>query len=167
MKVIELDPRQVITLNDFPLYSKRMFNNYMKKCEAGERLPYVPVIRKVVVAKYFDDDLLREFEEFRVSNPDAEYFMIDGTHRTTALTLSGCRISVVLYENDADIHEARKAMVTGQILDNGTLYLTLDENCEVLNEHFQKKPFFMTVKQKSREIEDWLSENHRRVNYGR
>ena len=159
MKTIELDPKQIITLNDFPLHNESRFAKYLKKCEAGKRLPYVPVIRKEVVKRYLDTDLLLKLKRFEENNPDAKYFMIDGTHRTTALTLSGCKITAVIYEKNADIDEAKEAMATGQILDNGTLYLTLEENCEVLNKHYQKKPLFMTVDQKSRKIEDSLPKN--------
>ena len=34
--------------------------------------------------------------------------MIDGSHRTTALTLADCKITTIIYEKDEDIIEAQK-----------------------------------------------------------
>ncbi len=53
--------------------------------------------------------------------------MLDGSHRTTALTLACRSIAVVMYETDMDIREARGLVATGQILENGTLDLTVEE----------------------------------------
>ena len=75
--------------------------------------------------------------------------MLDGSHRTTALTLAGRAIAVILYETNEDISEAKKLVVTGLILENGTLDHTLDENCEILHKYFNEKPYFMTVQQKT------------------
>ena len=75
--------------------------------------------------------------------------MLDGSHRTTALTLAGRAIAAIIYETDEDIIEARKLIVTGQILKNATLYYTLEENCEILHKHFREKPYFITVQQKT------------------
>jgi hypothetical protein len=75
--------------------------------------------------------------------------MLDGSHRTTALSLAGRDIRAVIYETDEDIGEARKLVKTGQILFNATLDYTLEENCEILNKYFTEKPYFMTVQQKT------------------
>lgn len=149
MKTIELDPNQIITLNDYPLYSHRVFNMYLDRCINGEDLPFVPVMCKDIVSAYFKVGLSRKFQEFEKRNPAATYFMLDGSHRTTALALSGRQIKAVVYESDRDIQEARQRVKTGFIVDNGTLYHTLVENCEILNNHFEEKPYFMTVRQKT------------------
>ncbi len=75
--------------------------------------------------------------------------MLDGSHRTTALTLNGCKIKVIIYRNGKDIREARKLVKTGQVLENDTLNRSLEENSKILNRHFTKKPYFMTVEQKT------------------
>lgn len=99
--------------------------------------------------KYLDTNLLEELERFDHQNSDTEYFMLDGSHRTTALTLAGCEITVIIYEKDSDIEEAKELVATGQILQNDTLEHSLEENCKILNRHFRKKPYFMTVQQKT------------------
>jgi len=152
MKTIELNPNQIITLNDYPVHSDSVLSEYYKKCKLGEDVPFVPVIRKEIVRKYLDARLHEEFERFEHQNPVAEYFMLDGSHRTTALTLAGCKISAIVYETDSDIKEAKKLVATGQILQNDTLDHSLEENCKILNRHFREKPYFMTVKQKSEKM---------------
>ena len=149
---MELDPNQIITLNDYPVHSDSVLGEYYKKCKLGEDVPFVPVIRKEIVRKYLDSRLLEEFERFEHQNSVAEYFMLDGSHRTTALTLAGCKISAIVYETDSDIEEAKKLVATGQILQNDTLEHSLQENCEILNKHFREKPYFMTVEQKSEKM---------------
>jgi len=103
MKTLELTHNQIITLNDYPVHSDRVLSEYFSKCKLGEKVPFVPVIRKDIIRKYFNNKLLEEFEKFERENPVAEYFMLDGSHRTTALTLAGCRITAIIYETDADI----------------------------------------------------------------
>jgi len=152
MKTMELNPNQIITLNDYPVHSDSVLSEYYKKCKLGEDVPFVPVIRKEIVRKYLDSRLLEEFERFEHQNSVAEYFMLDGSHRTTALTLAGCKISAIVYETDSDIEEAKKLVATGQILQNDTLEHSLQENCEILNKHFREKPYFMTVEQKSEKM---------------
>lgn len=149
---MELNPNQIITLNDYPVHSDSVLSEYYKKCKLGEDVPFVPVIRKEIVRKYLDSRLLEEFERFEHQNSVAEYFMLDGSHRTTALTLAGCKISAIVYETDSDIEEAKKLVATGQILQNDTLEHSLQENCEILNKHFREKPYFMTVEQKSEKM---------------
>ena len=78
--------------------------------------------------------------------------MLDGSHRTTALTLTGCTIPVIVYEKTKDIRGARKLVATRQVLKNGTLDHTLEENCKILNRYFKGKFYFMTVEQKTKSM---------------
>lgn len=149
MKILKLDPNQIITLNDYPLYSNDVLKEYTDRCKTGKKIPLVPLISKEIVVNHFDVDILRKFREFEKDNTQAEYFMLDGSHRTTALTLAGYKINSIIYEETEDITKAKNLIVKGDILKSGTLDKTLEENCKILNEHFKKKPYFMTVKQKA------------------
>ena len=149
MQTIELNPNQIITLNDFPLYSNSVLSRYFDKCMTGEDLPFVPIVSKDIVRIYFKADLSKKFREFEKRNPAAKYFVLDGSHRTTALTLAGHNIKAIVDETDRDINEARKLVIKGQILENATLNHTLEENCEILYNYFKEKPYFMTVQQKT------------------
>ena len=148
MKIIDLLPSQIITLNDYPVHSASALIDYFSRCKLGESMPFVPVIRKDIVRKDFDDQLLEEFERYEHQNTVAEYFMLDGSHRTTALTLAGCKIKAIIYGTDSDIADARKLVLTNQILKSETLGHSLEENCKILYRHFKEKPYFMNVGQK-------------------
>ncbi len=152
MKTLELKPNQMITLNDYPVHSDKVLIEYFNQCKKGKELPLVPVIRKEIVKKYLDSGLVKKFKEFEKKNPQAKYFMLDGSHRTTALTLTGRMIATVVYERTEDITEARNLVGSGKILKDGVLDDTLEENCEVLNKHFKEKPYFMTVEEKAKKM---------------
>src|SRR3989338_968814 len=152
MKKLKLKPDEIITLNDYPVHSDKVLKEYFNKCELGEEIPFVPVIRKGIVRKYFAGKLLKKFKEFEKANPKAGYFMLDGSHRTTALTLTGCTIPVIVYEKTKDIRGARKLVATRHVLKNGTLDHTLEENCKILNRYFKGKFYFMTVEQKTKSM---------------
>lgn len=99
-----------------------------------------------------DVAILRELERFEESNPSAEYFILDGNHRTTALTLNGRRIISLVYEDDKDIEKAKTLVADGQVLQSETLQFTLEENCRILNTHFRNDLRFMTVKEKTEKM---------------
>lgn len=152
MKTTELRPTQIITLNDYPLYSNDVFHRYLERCKVGDILPFVPVISKTIVKLHLGPELTGTFDDFERQNPEAEYFMLDGSHRTTALALSGRAIPVVIYASDADIVEARTFVASGEVLENGTLDHTLAKNCEILHRRFAEKPYFQTVLQKTEKL---------------
>src|SRR3989344_7591458 len=136
MKTVSLSSNQIITLNDYPIQHKDIMMKYYTKCRAGQKIPFIPVIKKDKVKKYLNNRLLKEFKKFELKNKKAKYFMLDGSHRTTALTLAGCKIAVIIYETDNNIKEAKKLIATGQVRKSGTLRYNLEENCKILNEHF-------------------------------
>ena len=152
MKTITLTPHQMITLNDYPIYSVETLRLYFSRCQSGQALPLVPVIHKAIVRQYFTPELCERLTSFEQSNPQAAYFMVDGSHRTTALTLAERKIDVIIYATDADIVEARRLVATGQVLDNATLLHSLAENCVILRQHFQERAYFMTVQQKTEKL---------------
>ena len=152
MKTIQLKPNQIITLNDYPLYSNKVLEEYFYKCQLGQDLPFVPVIEKKIVKKYLDSDLLKILKEFEIINPEAKYFMLNGSHRTTASTLTGKKITVAVFQNDKDIIEAKQLIPIGQIRKDDVDNHTLIENYEILKKYFQEKPYFMTVEQKTKKL---------------
>ena len=152
MKTTQLRPSQIIALNDYPLYSNRVLSAYVERCRTGEALPFVPVIGKGIVRRHFGAALSRTFAGFEAQHSEAAFFLLDGSHRTTALTLVGRDIGAAIYETDGDIDEARRLIATGQILPNATLDHTLEENCEILNQYFVERPYFMTVRHKTEKM---------------
>ncbi|MBN2393164.1 MAG: hypothetical protein JXR84_20710 [Anaerolineae bacterium] len=152
MKTIALTPHQMITLNDYPIYSIETLRLYFSRCQSGQALPLVPVIHKAIVRQYFTPELSGKLETFEQANPLATYFMVDGSHRTTALALTGRKIDAIVYATDADIVEARRLVDTGRVLNNATLTYSLAENCMILRQHFQERAYFMTVQQKTEKL---------------
>lgn len=152
MRTLELKPNQVITLNDYPVHSDEVLSEYFNKCRLGRKMPFVPLIEKRVVKKYLDKKLLGEFKKFEIKNPSAEYFMLDGSHRTTALTLAGCKIRAMVLESDEDFIEAGKLVSGGEVRASGIFDHNFEENCRILNRHFLNKSYFMTVEQKTEKM---------------
>jgi len=152
MEIITLTPHQMITLNDYPIYNVEMLRLYFSRCQSGQALPLVPVIHKAIVRQYFTSELCAKLEAFERANPPVTHFMVDGSHRTTALTLTGRKIDVIVYATDDDIAETRRLVDTGRVLENATLLHSLAENCAILRRHFQEKPGFMTVQQKTEKL---------------
>ena len=64
MKTLELSPDQIITLNDYPVYSDNVLSEYFSKCKLGREVPFVPVIRKDIVREQLNDELLKELGKF-------------------------------------------------------------------------------------------------------
>jgi hypothetical protein len=154
MNLLELLPNQIITLNDYPVYSIPDLEKYYKLSKSNKEIAYVPVIKKDIVKKYLDKKLLKILEAFEIENPEAKYFMLDGSHRTTAYTLTKKKVKVIIYENDQDITEAGKMVDSGKMLDNVTVLYDLKKNCEILNKHFNIRSYFMTVEQKTIKMMD-------------
>ena len=52
-----------------------------------------------------------KLEKFEEDHEDAEYFMLDGSHRTTALNLGNCEIKATEYENDEDKNSKQQSYI--------------------------------------------------------
>ncbi len=154
MELRQLEPNQIITLNDYPVHSNTILEKYFASATAGNQLPYVPIIATSIVREYLDDSLQKKLDQFENVNPEAQYIMLDGSHRTTALTLTKKSIKVIVYQTTKDIIEAKKLVASNKVCQNGTLDETIEENCKELNRHFRSKPYFMTVADKTQRMVD-------------
>ena len=147
----ELSPNQIITLNDYPVHNERIlelyFRIYQKDC--SKIVPFCPVIHKSIVISFLNPELLTKFKEFEKNHQQAEYFMLDGSHRTTAATLTKSPIKSIIIENDQDLVKAKSMIDKGDILSNEIMNQNIKENCLILNEHFLEKTSFQTVKEKT------------------
>lgn len=152
IKTKKVSADKIITLNDYPVHSQEVLEKYFRRCQAKEKMALVPVINKNIVKKYFEEIIIKKLEEFEKANPEIEYFMLDGSHRTTALTLAAQDIEIIIYDKDEDIKKARQLLISGRVLKNATLDYDLEENCKILNKHFIEKLYFMTVRQKTEKM---------------
>ena len=153
MRQTKLSPNQIVTLNDFPLHDEHVlkifFRVYQKKC--GKIIPPVPVIHKDIVIPHLNERLEQIFIDFYKRNPEAVYFMLDGSHRTTAATLAKSKIKVIILKNEQDIKKSRKLAETGELF-HFYLRNTIKDIIKLLITHFTKKPYFQTVEQKTAKI---------------
>jgi len=153
MKFIKLAPNQIITLNDFPLYNEQILKIYYSvyKNGCGRIIPPCPVIHKNLVRHIFNKSLKLKLEKFEKKNPKAEYFLLDGSHKTTAACLTNNKIKAMVFKSDRDIIEAKKLVEIGKLF-SLTVGKTIEDNIDILNKHFRKRPYFETVEEKTKKM---------------
>ncbi|MEN9626610.1 MAG: hypothetical protein RL557_938 [archaeon] len=153
MKIKELKPNQIVTLNDYPLHNVHVLKIFFKifKEGYGKMIPPCPVIDKELVVHSFDNKLKIMFNRFEDKNPQAHYLLLDGSHKTTAATITGNKIKAMIFESDKDVEEAKKLAEIGELF-NFTLPSTLKENINILKDHFKKKNEFQTVEEKTKKM---------------
>jgi hypothetical protein len=124
----------------------------------GNILPPCPVIHKSLGIPYIDgsdlksaqyNKLLRTFLE---KNPRAEYFLIDGSHKTTAATLSHKLIPAVVIEHDEDFKEAKKLIRSGEFFGWYSIENSIKEAVEVLAKHHFGAKEFLTAEDKAEKM---------------
>ncbi|MAE13424.1 hypothetical protein CMO92_02565 [Candidatus Woesearchaeota archaeon] len=158
MKYRSLRPDQIITLRDYPLYNQHILRIYFRvfSKNQGKILPPVPVIHKSLGIPLIKsrtpsakkhNQLLSTFLE---KNPAAEYFLLDGSHKTTAATLSKKKISVVIMETDKDFKVAKKLIKSGEIFGWHSPKNSIDEAINELAKHHRGSERFLTVEDKSK-----------------
>ncbi|MDP7247493.1 MAG: hypothetical protein QF741_02615 [Candidatus Peribacteraceae bacterium] len=150
LNTMELSPNQVITLHDFPLHSEQVlklyFRMYQQNC--GNIVPTCPVLKKDLVHVAFTGKTKDSYDEYIANNPQVDFFLLDGSHKTTAATLARTPLSVIVFEKDEDIQEAKELVIKGELL-SLTVGDSIQENVEILKGYFDKKPTFQTVEEKT------------------
>lgn len=153
MKLLTLQPNQIMTTNDFPVHNEHILKIFFRIAKTNpELLPPTPVIEGL--------PLLEEENEFSIShnhatkrffeeNPDVKYIMCDGSHKTTALTLTHNPISAILLESDEDIIAFKNKELTGEIFSFACSEKTIKEILLERANHLTKAEFFQTVKSKT------------------
>ncbi|MBI4145314.1 hypothetical protein HY493_03855 [Candidatus Woesearchaeota archaeon] len=157
MKEIHLSADQIITLSDYPPHHEQCLKIYFRIFQNGRGriVPPVPVIHISTgipftkahgkrAEKY--NGLLTAFLE---SHPRAQYFLLDGTHRTTAAALTHNKVPVLLFKVDKDIKEARKLVEQGELFSLTAGGNSIKEAIKTLEKHFLKAMSFQTVIEKT------------------
>lgn len=156
MEFKKLNSAQVTTLRDFPVYSAKILNDYFRTFESGhgEDMPPCPVIHKDFVVPYFEEPLNTLFQKHIRQNPQAEYFLLDGSHRTTAANLTRNMIKVMLLATDENAQEAKQMKWKGKLYNNFGLKETIRGIIMDLVDHFRGTKIFQTVQQKTDRMAD-------------
>lgn len=142
MRFIELKPGQILTTKDFPVHNEQILKIYYHICKTGhpEILPPCPVVHKSLVDK-------------KVKFEKAEYLLMDGSHKTTALTLTGNKINVFVLETDKDMQKAREMQDKGELISFSHYKTkTLREAVKDMEEHHTKSDVFETVEEKTQRM---------------
>lgn len=160
MKFLSLQPNQIMTTNDFPVHNEQILKIYFKIAQNyPSLLPPTPVLHISVGLPLLEE--INEFsrkhnsaiKRFFEENPAIEYIMCDGSHKTTALTLTHNPIHALLIENNADIQEVRKMVEVGDMFS----FASRDSISEILMNkaaHFSEAEFFQTVEDKTKRMVD-------------
>jgi len=158
MKYCSLRPNQIITLRDYPLYNQHILRIYFRifSKDQGEILPPCPVIHKSSGIPFVSGKDARSkkhnalLNDFLDKNPNAEYFLLDGSHKTTAATLSKKMIPVVVIEQDKDLKEAKKLIKSGEFFGWYSVENSIKDIISELAKHHIGSERFLTVEDKSK-----------------
>lgn len=156
IKIKKLNPNQIITLNDFPVHNLQCLKIYFRIFQTRQNkiVPPCPVIPKSK-ARIFIEGQGKKIEKYNAAlsnffkqHPEAEYFLLDGTHRTTAATLTCQKIPTMIFESDKDIKNAKKLVEIGELF-SLTTGDSIKKAIEILKAHFLKTAIFQTVAEKT------------------
>lgn len=155
MRIKKIKPSEIITTKDFPVHNEHILKIYFKVCKTDPGiLPLTPVIslsKKIPFSKTKDKkskDYNKKLKGFLEKNKRVKYLMIDGSHKTTALTLTGNDINCMIIEKDEDIFEIRQLIEAGEVFSLSSE----DTIKDILNEmenHFKTAKFLETVESKT------------------
>ena len=155
MDIKPLNPDQIITLTDYPVHSAQVLKIYFKIYQqgAGGMMPPTPVISIDKVKSRIRN---KRFAEFLNGHPEVEYFLLDGSHKTTAATLTHQPIQGMIFSTDGDIQEALKMVEKGDLF-SLTTPSTIGECVEDLRKHFWPPAGFETILEKTdRMVQDGI-----------
>jgi hypothetical protein len=153
MQIINTQPTELITTRDFPVHSTKVLEQYFEiyKNGTGNNLPPVPLIHKNLFIPHFAEPESTLLKKFLTENLEATYFLLNGSHRTTAANLTRQLIRGMVLETKEDIMHARKIDLNGEPYEHGLLD-TIDENIQDLVTHFKGTETFQTVQQKTNKM---------------
>lgn len=160
MKKKLLRPDQIITLRDYPVYNQHILKIFFRVFHKnqGKILPPCPVLHKSLGIPFVKgkdskskkyNNLLRKYLE---NNPRAQYFLLDGGHKTAAATLAHRQIPVLLIEKDQDFKKARKLIEKGEMFGWYGLEKSVKQAVGVLTKHHFGTKHFQTVEEKVKKM---------------
>ena len=159
MKIKNLRPSEIITTKDFPVHNPHILKIYFKICKHGntEILPPTPVIPLSVGLPLLsgktkkEQEYNRRMKDYIKKNKKIKYLMCDGSHKTTALTLTHHLIHAVILKTDSDMKEMRELVKTGDVFSMNT-GKTIKAELKEKAEHLKDAKFFETVEDKTKRM---------------
>lgn len=159
MKIKNLKPSEILTNRDFPVHNTHILKIYFKICINGHKeiLPPTPVVplsvglpllkTKTKKAKEYNARIKKYVKE----NKNVKYFMCDGSHKTTALTLTHNKIHAVILKTDKDIREVQELVKTGDAF-SMMIESTVKKELQDQADHLKKAKFFETIEDKTKRM---------------
>jgi hypothetical protein len=156
MKIKKVKSNEIMTTKDFPVHNLDVLKIYFKICKEGveEILPATPVIpfsaglpllkENSKEAKRYNERI----KEYLKNNRNLKYLMVNGSHKTTALTLTHKKIHVMILETDRDIKEVKDLIKAGEIFGINKIS-KIKEELNFFAKHFKNAKFFESVENKT------------------
>lgn len=152
MIYLALNPNEIITLRDYPLHNKHILEIYFKVFMKGqgETLSPVPVIDLSPMIHQLQGYARHcMFKDFIPQHPLTHYFLVDGSHRTSAAALADKQIPAVLISTDYDLRMAEQHIESGDFIGWNKPEKSMDDLFRSLAEHHKLTTRFMTVEEKA------------------
>ena len=162
MKDKLLRPGQIIALRDYPVRNEQILKIYFRIYSEGQGgiLPPCPVIHKSSGIPHSDQKGTKAraynalLETFLKGHPGAEYFLLDGNHKTCAATLAFKPIPALVMEKDRDFQEAKELAKKGEIFGWHKVDKSMKDAVRNLATHHFGTKRFMTVEEKTKYMID-------------
>jgi hypothetical protein len=155
MKFVSIKPAEAITTRDFPVHSVEVLKRYFElyRNGAGDELPPVPLIHADLFFPHFEEQEKALLEEYLRQNPEVKYFLLNGSHRTTAATLTRNIIRGMVLVTCKDILEAERITFKDKPYEHRLLD-TIEANIRDMAAHFIGTERFESVQQKTDRMVD-------------
>lgn len=159
MKIKNLKSNEILTTKDFPVHNPNILKIYFRICERGheEILPPTPVIPLSVGLPLLKgksnkvQEYNKKIKKFFRENKKIKYILIDGTHKTTALTLTHKSVHAMILKTDQDIKEVKNLIEVGEIFGIYKIE-TIKEELKKMANHFKNAKFFESVEDKTKRM---------------
>lgn len=159
-----LQPEQLIVPGEYELGNLSILQIYFRVFDSGHGndLPPAIAIQKNTAglpylclhAPKFEPykEYNSVLEKYLSENPNAQYFLLDGNHKTVASTLCHVPISVFELKSDSDIVEGKNMVETGKLFNWTIPGETLAEVMEELGDYLYDSRDFQTVSDRVKKL---------------
>jgi hypothetical protein len=159
MEIKKLKPSEIITTRDFPVHNEHILKIYFKICKHGNEdiLPPTPVIPLSCGLPLLSGKTKKEKEynkrikDFLKNNKKIKYIMCDGSHKTTALTLTHNKIHSAILKKDSDVKEMISLVETGDVF-SMAMEKTIRKELNETASHFRDAVFFESIEDKTKRM---------------
>jgi len=156
LKIKDLRPSEIITTRDFPVHNLQILKIYFKICKHGDTdilppTPVVPLSAGLPLLKgktKGEKGYNKRINDYVKNNRKIRYILCDGSHKTTALTLTNNLIRAVILSSDEDIKEVKELVKTGDVF-SMTTGNTIKNELKQKAIHLKGAKFFETVQDKT------------------